>query len=323
MRGAGLVLLILIGLHSRVSAQAANQTPPSGANVAGGRVVPTVDVPGFCCPDYLALIADRIGANWNDRGSGAGTTVLRATIQRDGRIADSAVETSSGDTVLDVAAQRALAVTRELPALPAAYPNQALTIHLNFRRTETVDNPGGAGGQSSPVIQFDTRGVDFRPWLGRFMAQVKRNWFLPYAAMSMKGQTVVTFYVHKDGSITDITVTGPSPIEQFNTAAFGALSGSSPTQPLPLEYPSEKAFFTVTFFYNELPPRIPLPDEPGSSLLKASAVDVEQRIGKPSRVDGHRWTYTTTRGALLVYFDDAQVVIDVQPRSFDLSIFKK
>ena len=38
-------------------------------------------------------------------------------------------------------------------------------------------------------------------------------------------------------------------------AVFGALSGSNPTQPLPPEYPADKAFFTVTFFYNETPPR--------------------------------------------------------------------
>ena len=35
--------------------------------------------------------------------------------------------------------------------------------------------------------------------------------------------------------------------------AFGALASSNPTQPLPPEYPVEKAFFTVTFFYNEQP----------------------------------------------------------------------
>ena len=33
-----------------------------------------------------------------------------------------------------------------------------------------------------------------------------------------------------------------------------ALSSSNPTAPLPPEYPVDKAFFTVTFFYNETPP---------------------------------------------------------------------
>ena len=63
------------------------------------------------------------------------------------------------------------------------------------------------------------------------------------------------FNVHKDGSITDLNVAGPSGVDAFNNAAMGALSSSNPTQPLPPEYPSDKAFFTVTFFYNETPPR--------------------------------------------------------------------
>jgi len=71
--------------------------------------------------------------------------------------------------------------------------------------------------------------------------------------MTMKGHVVITFNVHKDGSITDLSVVGPCPIESFNNAAFGALASSNPTQPLPTEYPSEKAFFTVTFYYNEEP----------------------------------------------------------------------
>jgi TonB family protein len=123
-----------------------------------------------------------------------------------------------------------------------------------YTQSEAFENPGGGGGQFGPNIQFDTKGVEFGPWIRRFIAQVKRNWIIPYAAMSMKGHVVITFNVHKDGAITDLSVVGPCPVESFNSAALGALSGSNPTQPLPPEYPSDKAFFTVTFFYNETPP---------------------------------------------------------------------
>ena len=70
----------------------------------------------------------------------------------------------------------------------------------------------------------------------------------------MSGHVVITFNVHKDGRITDLTIVGPSSVDAFNNAAFNALLQSNPTQPLPPEYPSDKAFFTVTFFYNESPP---------------------------------------------------------------------
>jgi TonB family protein len=111
------------------------------------------------------------------------------------------------------------------------------------------------GGAFGPAIQFDTKGVEFGPWVRRFIAQVKRNWepLIPLSAMTQRGRTVITFNVHKDGSLTDISVVGPSPINAFNTAAYGALASSNPTLPLPPEYPADRAFFTVTFFYNEEP----------------------------------------------------------------------
>ena len=120
---------------------------------------------------------------------------------------------------------------------------------------EQFDNPGGTGGQFGPEIQFDTKGVEFGPWVRRFIAQIKRNWFIPYAAMAMKGHVVITFYVHKDGSISQLAVPGPCNVEAFNNAAYNALATSNPTYPLPPEYPADRAFFTVTFYYNEIPPQ--------------------------------------------------------------------
>jgi TonB family protein len=75
----------------------------------------------------------------------------------------------------------------------------------------------------------------------------------PVRAMSLRGHVVLTFFVHKDGTISELTVLRPSSIESFTTAAFNALAASNPTMPLPPDYPSDRAFFTVTFYYNENP----------------------------------------------------------------------
>jgi TonB family protein len=133
---------------------------------------------------------------------------------------------------------------------------EALRNLQRYIPREQFNNPGGGGGAEFGPLQFDTKGVEFGPWVRRFIAQVKRNWesIMPFAAMTNRGHVVVTFYVHKDGTLTDVNVIGPCPIEPFNNAAFGALSASNPTVPLPPEYPADKAFFTVTFFYNETPP---------------------------------------------------------------------
>ena len=104
-----------------------------------------------------------------------------------------------------------------------------------------------------PWIQFDSKGVEFGPWIRRFVAQIKRNWFIPYAAMAMKGHVVLTFNVHKDGTHNRVGGSSRRAIEAFNHAAFNALAASNPTLPLPAEYPADRAFFTVTFFYNETP----------------------------------------------------------------------
>jgi len=114
---------------------------------------------------------------------------------------------------------------------------------------------GGAPDTNFPSIQFDSKGVEFGPWLRRFVAQIRRNWFIPYAAMTMKGHVVVTFNVHKDGRITDLKVVKPSSVDAFTNSAFNALAASNPTIPLPPEYPDDRAFFTVTFYFNEDPDR--------------------------------------------------------------------
>ena len=135
---------------------------------------------------------------------------------------------------------------------PGGALGEALRNLNRYAQDQQLDNPNG-GNQVDPAIQFDSKGVEFGPWLRRFVAQVKRNWFVPYAAMSLKGHVVITFNVHKDGRITDLQVLRPSDVAAFNNAAMNALATSNPTMALPPEYPADKAFFTVTFYYNESP----------------------------------------------------------------------
>ena len=122
-----------------------------------------------------------------------------------------------------------------------------------YSQGESLQNVQG-NGDFGPSIQFDTKGVDFGPWLRRFVAQIRRNWFVPYAAMSLRGHVVLSFKVHRDGSITDLQVLQPSSIDAFTKSAHNAIKLSNPTVPLPLEFPDENAPFIVTFYFNETPP---------------------------------------------------------------------
>src|SRR5262249_51818670 len=55
----------------------------------------------FCCPAYLQEVVTRISAVWRSVQPEHGTTVMKFTIQRDGRITDIEAETSSGSSLLD------------------------------------------------------------------------------------------------------------------------------------------------------------------------------------------------------------------------------
>ena len=119
---------------------------------------------------------------------------------------------------------------------------------------QSFGNVSGDTGRYGPEIQFDTKGVEFGPWIRRFVAQIRRNWFIPYSVLTNHGHVVLTFHVHRDGSLTDLAVLQPSAIDSFNQSASNALRSSNPTQPLPPEYPDDRVLFTVTFFFNETPP---------------------------------------------------------------------
>jgi TonB family protein len=144
-----------------------------------------------------------------------------------------------------------------LPQQPPPKPSggslgEALKNLQKYVQQESYNNQRGNNQNLGP-LQFDTKGVEFGPWIRRFVSQVRRNWFIPMAAMTMRGRVVLTFNVHRSGALTDVQVVDPSPIESFNTAAVNALIASNPTEPLPPEYPDDNAFFTVTFYYNESP----------------------------------------------------------------------
>ena len=134
--------------------EARGRTPTKGAEVKAGSAVAetsargqgfglssgggpgsgsTLDVADFCCPDYIVTMVERIRGAWDSHAGSGGSVVVKFTIQRDGTLVDSIVEKGSGYTDLDIAARRAVVVTRQLPPLPQAFPNPTLGVHLNFQ----------------------------------------------------------------------------------------------------------------------------------------------------------------------------------------------
>ena len=141
-----------------------------------------------------------------------------------------------------------------LGRLPREGPLRGAIREFSRRaESQTFTNPLGGATDPNAAIQFDDKGVDFGPWLRRFVSQVRNNWLIPQAAMTFRGRVVLQFVIHRDGRITDLHVAQPSDIGAFNRAAANAILGSNPTEPLPAAFPDATAPFTVTFFYNEQP----------------------------------------------------------------------
>jgi TonB family protein len=101
----------------------------SGGGAGSGS---SLDVADFCCPEYIQTMVVRIRAAWNRKQGAVGQTKVKFTIQRDGTLTDVEMNRPSGNSILDVAALRAVLTTRTLPPLPAAFPNPTLTVYLNF-----------------------------------------------------------------------------------------------------------------------------------------------------------------------------------------------
>ena len=103
-------------------------TTSGGSGTSGAYV----DVANFCCPEYLEAVAQTIQRNWNSKHNTTGSTLVKFTIRRNGILENVVVERPSGFFALDMAAQRALLVTKQAPPLPDLFGNDSLTIHLWF-----------------------------------------------------------------------------------------------------------------------------------------------------------------------------------------------
>jgi TonB family protein len=129
---------------------------------------------------------------------------------------------------------------------------QSLKNLNQYIKDQNFENKQGGNTSTDAAIQFDSKGVDFGPWLRRFEARVRRNWYIPTAAESLRGHVSITFNVHRNGALTELQIVKVSGVDSFDSAAFNALRLSNPVEPLPAAYPDNQAFFTVTFFYNEI-----------------------------------------------------------------------
>lgn len=119
----------------------------------------------------------------------------------------------------------------------------------------TYDNRE-SGLSTDSFLSFDTKDFDFGPYADLLYRIVKSNWIVPYAAthLGLKGVTVITFRIQKNGRVTSLTLESPSGVRPFDGAALNAIELSNPLPPLPKQFPKDSVGVKFGFFYNVLPP---------------------------------------------------------------------
>lgn len=140
-----------VDTSSRPTRRAAN-TASSSRQTAGNTGIGLGGTPGgtrfdqdFEYAFYQRQMIARIQANWQQIPvRGRATVVIRFTIFRDGAISDAEVETSSGQSLLDRAALRAVVLAEPLPRLPDSFPRDRVGVHLLFTYSQEANgSPDG------------------------------------------------------------------------------------------------------------------------------------------------------------------------------------
>lgn len=115
------------------------------------------------------------------------------------------------------------------------------------------DNPVGGLSGPSGGLSFDTKGFDWGPYARKIYWIIWANWtrgWPPAARAGLTGVSTVRFRIHRDGTISAITILDSSGTEAFDTCATLALEASSPLPPLPADFTKESEGITARFLYN-------------------------------------------------------------------------
>lgn len=120
----------------------------------------------------------------------------------------------------------------------------------------------GLGLQQAPApgrrataleLMSDPGGVDFKPYLIRILATVKRNWLavIPETArLGRQGRVQIQFAIDRNGYVPKLVIAVPSGTESLDHAAVAGIGASQPFPPLPPEFQGSQVRLQFTFTYN-------------------------------------------------------------------------
>jgi len=118
---------------------------------------------------------------------------------------------------------------------------------------------GDKGSAEAGPLSFETQWYDWGEYAESMVSKIRVHWYeempMPLLQSGLKGVVTIRFTIHRDGSISDVTIITGSGVAPYDYAAKKAIELASPLKPLPADFPKETEHVTAMFYYNSEPPR--------------------------------------------------------------------
>ncbi len=117
-------------------------------------------------------------------------------------------------------------------------------------QSENIPSAGRVG--SSLELMSDPMGADFKPYLIRILALVKKNWYavIPESArLGNRGVVELQFIIDRSGEVPKLVIATPSGSQSLDKAAVAGISASVPFPPLPNDFKGQQIRLQFAFRY--------------------------------------------------------------------------
>ena len=181
-----------------------------------------------------------------------GHTVVRFTIHRDGAVTDLAILQPSAVDAFNRSAFNALKASNPTVPLPQEYPEEKMVMTVIFYYNESPPDGGAAngrggfgngGGLTSAVT--DVPRFCCPEYLETLKRLVDSHW---QQRQGQDGTSAVRFVVHRDGSVTDVTIEQGTN-QDLNLASQRAVAETERLPPLPAAFLGEQLTVHLIFRY--------------------------------------------------------------------------
>lgn len=126
----------------------------------------------------------------------------------------------------------------------------------DLSRANQTQSKGKVG--SNLQLLSDANGYDFKPYLMKVLAAVRRNWttYIPESAHmgGRRASVLIQFIIDRSGGVPKLVIASSSGMEAYDRAAISGITASTPFTPLPADFKGDQIRLQLSFSYNA-PPR--------------------------------------------------------------------